>query len=1459
MSSGKKTQIGDYLLNEEIGSGGFAKVVLGTHIPTGEKVAIKIMDKKQILSDELNKERVLSEISILKIVRHNNIIKLYEMMETPQKIYLVMEYCDGGELFDYIVSKQHLSEKQACVFFQEIIDALTYLHSQNIVHRDVKPENILLESFGKTMTCKLIDFGISRTYTLDKLISTPCGTASYAPPEMHRGEEYYGLLSDVWSAGVLLYAMVFGYLPFCEEDEDTNIDNIIKGNYEIPEEASPQLSDFLTHILDIDPLTRYDLDQIKKHPWYNIVSPPKALPGIIIGYHKIPIDERILNVCEAYGFDKNAVKKSVSENKYDNKSSIYYIILNKMKREGYDSIADLFSNDYLEYIKNPGNLIQKKEKKDKKDNDKKEEEKKKDLTSLEDVIKPKDENKKDNTNKELINPELDQISIDNKLKPNKSEAEISVASESSKKAKKDESINSSPKINNDKDDSSPKLSNNVSKISSPQRNDSVSSKNSSKKNTEININTSSPKKNEEIEKNENKDSLQKINNIENENEKKEEIKAEQPLATLEQKIIEEPKDKIDVNVNKEEENKDINKEEINEKPVIEEKKEEIEIKLPEIKIEIEKPVIITPKKEEKEENVENNEIPKEEEKINPILDQIIKGENKEETEKIEKESEKETEKEPEKENEKEPEKETEKELEKEQEKETEKLEKEPEKETEKLEKEPEKEKEKETKKEIVKEPEKEPEKEKIITAEIQTPIKKEEENISLTPISYKNENEQENKNEPLITLEEKINQEKEIIIENKVENKEENKVEKKEENKVAKENKKEIKIEQISKTDNKLQPEISISNRPKDPKLSYSLMPKHSFMINSNTKKMLSFNVEENDNDKLNTSFTMKLTDSLKENVLKMKNPKMKNPNKEKEINKALHEIKQKKGGVSNAKQKKHAIPKPKNKKNIKISNEPLFKDNKRDHTIIHNRNASAASNARKNNNEGQEKNRKKKDISTSMAKIERKNINNANNVDLKNTMKKVKKDTSKDTNKEKKKEKRNESIAKKRNINIVKKISKEENNKKSSINLKKNIPKPFPSTIKKKDNTSSSYALNTKSNTNPPKKNVSTQKKIELKTPNKNLDKTHFEPIYHKLDNTNTTKSSTSITKNENQRGILNKTIQLSDVKKTNKKSKIPYDKNSNKKFNKNIRLNFKNIEEEDIIPNDINKINYIKKTPEQMNKTFNGNSIRNLRNETKEKDKEKDNVIKKRKVNHNKSNSMRGNLDYNHNKEHIYIHNNENVMSYRNINNYKKNQEGNNNAKNNRYQSAIRTERNDGKTKKFLDLWAYEGTKTESAVGKNRNLKFLNNDKKQKNSYYGPIDIRNIVVGKSPNEVNERINDILIRNRVKCWKLNPWKFYCNKNGEIFVVEIFLLPNKIIINNDKNEENKGEENEVKEFDIHSKNESMEENNDNNKKNNNKTKKIYYITVLSKDSSNKTQAKNINKIINKRFKEMKNK
>ena len=353
----KENPIGDYLLNEEIGSGGFAKVVEGIHIPTGEKVAVKIMDKAQIFSEPLNLNRIQREIAILKLVRHNNIIKLYELMETPDKIYMVMEYCNGGELFDYIVSKQHLTERQACRFFQEIINSLEYLHSLNIAHRDIKPENILLCKIKNKIDLKLIDFGISNCYTMDKLLNTPCGTASYAPPEMHKGDEYYGLLSDIWSAGVVLYAMVFGYLPFCEDDEDINISNIIQGNYEIPDEASPELADLLIHLLDINPLTRYDLEQIKEHPWFNMVKNYKYIPGVIEGYNKIPIDIKIVEMCEQYGYDKNQVLENVQKCNYNKNSAVYYILLNKMKREGYHSISDLCSDEFLKYINNPKNLI----------------------------------------------------------------------------------------------------------------------------------------------------------------------------------------------------------------------------------------------------------------------------------------------------------------------------------------------------------------------------------------------------------------------------------------------------------------------------------------------------------------------------------------------------------------------------------------------------------------------------------------------------------------------------------------------------------------------------------------------------------------------------------------------------------------------------------------------------------------------------------------------------------------------------------------------------------------------------------------------------------------------------------------------------------------------------------------------------------------------------------------------
>ena len=1379
----KEKQVGDYLLNEEIGSGGFAKVVLGTHIPTGEKVAVKIMDKEQILSDELNKERVLSEIAILKIVRHNNIIKLYEVMETPQKIFLVMEYCDGGELFDYIVSKQHLSEKQACLFFQELIDALTYLHSQNIVHRDVKPENILLENFGKSMTCKLIDFGISRTYTLDKLISTPCGTASYAPPEMHRGEEYYGLLSDVWSAGVLLYAMVFGYLPFCEEDEDTNIDNIIKGNYEIPEEASPQLADFLKHILDIDPLTRYDLDQIKKHPWYNIVTPVKSLPGIIIGYHKIPIDDRILNVCEAYGFDKESVRISVAENKYDNKSAIYYIILSKMKREGYDSISDLFSEDYLEYIKNPDNIIKKEEKEEdkkeeEKDEDKKEEEKVEDKKE-EEKVEEKTEEKVEEKKEEIVEDKKEEKVEDKKEEKveDKKEEKVEEKTEEKvedKKEDKEELTTLNEIINKEKEENKEEKVKDVND-NNKEDSDNFSAGGGNKK-SRSSSNSKSPKKEEEENKEEEKKEII-------ENEIKEENK---PLETLSQIIKEK-------NIDEAEKEKEINE---SEKKEEENKKQE---EIPEKKEEEKKEIVNNDNKEEKKE---------EEKKI--TVEEIIKEENKiEEIPKIENE----------------------------------------------------------------------PEKVPSIPNEIEKGI----ENNESTQVE-KEEEKKENK-ETLPKLEEKINNESE-----KKEEKEEI-IEK--EKKKESENKNEISKENLDKKGKKV--EIEVSKRPRD-LLGFSLVPKHSFLINLDRNNSIFINEDgERNKDKLNTSFTMKLSDDLKENVLKMRNPKMKNPNKEKEINKALQEIKQQKG-TSSAQSKKVESNKGKNKKTVKISNEPLFKENKRkDHTIIHNRNASAMGVEKRGNNEENGRQKRK----ASVNKINTKNLKNPGGIDLKNNIKRIKKekDNKEKDNKEKDnkdrdkskekniKNKNNKDIensysAKKRNISMFD-INSNEKSKKSSVNIRKNnIPKPM--TSRKNEKNSSMVILTTTSNTKPHhiRKNVSVTKKINnnysnkniLKTPCKNIEKKNLETIYKNVNTTNI-----HIKKKENPSGILNKTIQLSDVKKNSKRSKIPFDKNSNKK--KNIRIAFKNIEEEDIDIDknkeekdiDTNKEDkdkdkaktyteiYNKNKSSKANATSNiktNNNISTTINNSVSANNINLNGGKKKKINHNKSHSIREIIYTNKNNNgYLYTHNNnESTMSYRNINHNRSiSRKDHDIPKNkNRYQSVIKTERNEVKTKKYFN--GYEGTKTEVNNEKNGNSKYLNDTKtgkKLKNFYYGPIDIKNIVIGSSLNQIIEKLTEILIKHRVKYWKLNQLKFYCNKNGEIFVIEIFNLSNKIVMNDDKD---KKEENEVSEFDIDN-SENKDKNKNDNKKNN-KSNMIFYVTVLSKDSSNKGQAKNINKIINKKFGEI---
>ena len=362
----QKIKKGNYILGETIGEGAFAKVKLATHIFTGEKVAIKILDKQVLEADAQNQniqndssflndmQRIKKEIKILKELRHKNIIQLYEIMESENKLYIVMEYCEGKELFDYIVKRKHLTEKEACRFFQQIINGVEYLHLNNITHRDLKPENLLLTNKKRI---KISDFGLStKTNNYYDFLTTPCGTPSYAPPEMLRGDEYSGIYSDIWSCGIILYTMLVGNLPCAESKEYLIYECIIKHNYEYPSYLSEAVKDLLEKILKVNPQERIGFEQIKKHPWFNIIN-PRLRPGIIMGVHKIPIDDNILNVVKNYDYKIEDVKYSVENSLYDDKTTIYYLILKQFIKEGKNSNSDLFSSDYLNFIKNLDNWI----------------------------------------------------------------------------------------------------------------------------------------------------------------------------------------------------------------------------------------------------------------------------------------------------------------------------------------------------------------------------------------------------------------------------------------------------------------------------------------------------------------------------------------------------------------------------------------------------------------------------------------------------------------------------------------------------------------------------------------------------------------------------------------------------------------------------------------------------------------------------------------------------------------------------------------------------------------------------------------------------------------------------------------------------------------------------------------------------------------------------------------------
>ena len=305
-------KIGNYLIQQTLGEGTFGKVKLGIYLPTNEKVAIKVLEKDR-LTDKDDQIRVKREFDMLSKFNHPNVILVTEIFESLDSYYSVMEFCEGGELFNYIVDKKRLSEKETSFYYFQLINGLEYIHSLGIVHRDLKPENLLLT---KEHLLKIIDFGLSNYYVENEteLLRTPCGSPCYASPEMVAGKTYDGVKIDIWATGIILFAMLCGYLPFEDKINDILFDKILECKIEFPPYLSEESKDLINKILVVDPEKRISIPEIKKHSFF---LKGKKLFDEVFTIKKI--DENENNSCNKK--DKNEVEEGINDNIVEEKKS----------------------------------------------------------------------------------------------------------------------------------------------------------------------------------------------------------------------------------------------------------------------------------------------------------------------------------------------------------------------------------------------------------------------------------------------------------------------------------------------------------------------------------------------------------------------------------------------------------------------------------------------------------------------------------------------------------------------------------------------------------------------------------------------------------------------------------------------------------------------------------------------------------------------------------------------------------------------------------------------------------------------------------------------------------------------------------------------------------------------------------------------------------------------------------
>ncbi|OTF76089.1 serine/threonine-protein kinase SIK3-like protein, partial [Euroglyphus maynei] len=317
------------------GKGNFAVVKLARHTIINLEVAIKVISRKSLEADQLRK--LNREIDIMKRVgSHRNIVRLYQVMQSDRHVMLVTEYCKGGELFEHLKNKGPMSESNSRFYFHQIVDAVKYLHSNGIVHRDLKTENLLFTSDMKSV--KLADFGFSNYYSVHSFLSTWCGSPPYAAPELFEGKQYDGPKADIWSLGVVLYVLVCGALPFDGNTLQSLKTLVLKGKFRVPFFISLDCEHLIRHMMVIDPEKRFNLQQILQHRW--MLSPSSSSSHSSTESEKL--SDRLKNVHiddnDKDDVDNSLVEWIASELDVDSET-----VLSSIRNRSYDQYYALYS------------------------------------------------------------------------------------------------------------------------------------------------------------------------------------------------------------------------------------------------------------------------------------------------------------------------------------------------------------------------------------------------------------------------------------------------------------------------------------------------------------------------------------------------------------------------------------------------------------------------------------------------------------------------------------------------------------------------------------------------------------------------------------------------------------------------------------------------------------------------------------------------------------------------------------------------------------------------------------------------------------------------------------------------------------------------------------------------------------------------------------------------------------